>query len=412
MPGIIVFGAGMAGLAPALALQDRGADVLLISKGEPQDAASFGNAGIIQAEAVEPYAFPRDPGTLWRMATGRDNGLHYTLRGTLPHSSALYQYWRNSAPARHAAISETYARLIRSALDDHAALIAATGTDQLVRKTGFLELHRDPRTFDAARVFAERQQAAHGVEHRALTPDMIRQTEPGLAPVAGGAIHWTEPWSLFDPGALLAACHETFVANGGTLATGDATDLASSGKGWTARHTGGTDSAAHVVLATGAATAEIARRFGHRFLLVPKRGYHLHLPDPGTLSRPIYDTANAIVLSPMRAGLRVLTGAAFTHRPDAASPQLARGLQVARDLLGVEPAGASPPWTGTRPCMADMLPVVGQSARHPGLWFHFGHGHQGLTLAPTTARLLAGQMLGADTAPQLTRALAPGRFGG
>jgi hypothetical protein len=29
--------------------------------------------------------------------------------------------------------------------------------------------------------------------------------------------------------------------------------------------------------------------------------------------------------------------------------------------------------------MPDMLPVVGQAPRHKSLWFHFGHGHQGLT---------------------------------
>jgi D-amino-acid dehydrogenase len=44
--------------------------------------------------------------------------------------------------------------------------------------------------------------------------------------------------------------------------------------------------------------------------------------------------------------------------------------------------------------MADMLPVVGPAPRHDGLWFNFGHGHQGFTLGPTTAGLLAEAMLG------------------
>jgi D-amino-acid dehydrogenase len=44
--------------------------------------------------------------------------------------------------------------------------------------------------------------------------------------------------------------------------------------------------------------------------------------------------------------------------------------------------------------MPDMLPVVGPAAKHNGLWLHFGHGHQGLTLGPATGRLLAELMNG------------------
>jgi D-amino-acid dehydrogenase len=61
------------------------------------------------------------------------------------------------------------------------------------------------------------------------------------------------------------------------------------------------------------------------------------------------------------------------------------------------------PWKGARPCLPDMLPVIGKAPRHPGLWFDFGHQHHGLTLGPVTGRLLAEMMTGetpfADTTP-------------
>ncbi len=67
------------------------------------------------------------------------------------------------------------------------------------------------------------------------------------------------------------------------------------------------------------------------------------------------------------------------------------------------------PWMGARPCLPDMLPVIGQAPRHPGLWFDFGHHHHGLTLGPATGRLLAEMMTGeapfADPTP-----FAPVRF--
>ncbi|HOI67889.1 MAG TPA: FAD-dependent oxidoreductase, partial [Thiomonas arsenitoxydans] len=53
-----------------------------------------------------------------------------------------------------------------------------------------------------------------------------------------------------------------------------------------------------------------------------------------------------------------------------------------------------PPWHGARPCTADMLPVTGPAPRHSGLWFNFGHAHQGFTLGPVAGRLLAEMAAG------------------
>ena len=67
---------------------------------------------------------------------------------------------------------------------------------------------------------------------------------------------------------------------------------------------------------------------------------------------------------------------------------------AARKLLDLGTAVEAEPWSGVRPCMPDMLPVVGAAPRHKGLWMNFGHGHQGLTLGPATGRLLAEAMTG------------------
>jgi D-amino-acid dehydrogenase len=51
-------------------------------------------------------------------------------------------------------------------------------------------------------------------------------------------------------------------------------------------------------------------------------------------------------------------------------------------------------WMGHRPCLPDSVPVLGPSARIPGLWFAFGHGHLGLTGSAPTAAMLAPAILG------------------
>jgi D-amino-acid dehydrogenase len=65
---------------------------------------------------------------------------------------------------------------------------------------------------------------------------------------------------------------------------------------------------------------------------------------------------------------------------------------------------------GARPCLPDMLPVIGKAPRHDGLWFDFGHQHHGLTLGPATGRLLAEVMTGEQPFAD-PRPFAAERFG-
>lgn len=90
---------------------------------------------------------------------------------------------------------------------------------------------------------------------------------------------------------------------------------------------------------------------------------------------------------------------------------LARAERCARELIELGHAVEASPWLGARPCTPDMLPVMGPAPRHPGLWFNFGHAHQGFTLGPVAGRLLAELIAGeppfVDPDPY-----RPGRFAG
>lgn len=59
-------------------------------------------------------------------------------------------------------------------------------------------------------------------------------------------------------------------------------------------------------------------------------------------------------------------------------------------------------WRGARPCTTDMKPIIGRAPEHEGLWFAFGHGHQGFTLGPVTGLLLAQMMEGETPIVDLT----------
>ena len=115
--------------------------------------------------------------------------------------------------------------------------------------------------------------------------------------------------------------------------------------------------------------------------------------------------------APMRQGLRITTGAEFAAQDAAPTPvQMDRAQALAGELLELGQPVEAQPWMGARPCTGDMLPVMGAAPRHPGLWFNFGHAHQGFTMGPLTGRLMAELIEGAPTVVD-PAPYAPQRFG-
>ena len=399
MRSVIVLGAGIVGVASALHLQRRGWSVVLLDRKPPGRETSYGNTGIIQSEAVRPYPMPRDLAALAAIAMRRTNDVHYSLASLPRHIGPLLRYWWHSAPERHQRISQSYTRIIAQAAAEHAVLIAEAGADTLVRRKGYRTLHRSQAAMDRAALLAEALAAEHGVRSQILSPAQLAAAEPGLNETGAGAIHWLDPWSVSDPGGLVSAYADLFLRAGGTFVNGDAGTLAPGpGGGWTVDTVDGRIDAEAAVVALGPWSPDLLRRFGYRFPMVRKRGYHLHFTGGGTLDLPLQDPAFGYVLAPMSKGLRITTAAELGGPSKSTHPiQLARAEQTARGLVDLGAQAEAEPWSGVRPCMPDMLPVVGPAPKHKGLWIHFGHGHQGLTLGPATGRMLAELMSGEST---------------
>ena len=389
----MVLGAGMVGVCTALQLVRRGWEVVLVDRRGPGTETSYGNAGIIQREAMLPYAFPRDARTLMKVALGHGIDVHYHLNALVALTPKLVRYWWESSPRRYAKHAHEFGRLIEHALDEHATLIARAGAEHLIRRDGWLQAYRTPAEFDVAAKRAEALRRDSGITSRVLDCATLNAAEPGLRQKLEGAIHWTQPWTVRDPGRLVEMYAELFVREGGQLLQGDAMTLVRDGHGWRVDTPSGQVDAPHAVIALGPWAEPLTRRLGYRLPLFIKRGYHRHYEQDMALARPLLDAENGIMLAPMERGLRITTGAEFA-RPDAPPTpvQLTKAESVVRELVSLGTAMEGTPWMGARPCTADMKPVIGAAPHHPGLWFHFGHGHQGFTLGPVGARLLAELM--------------------
>jgi len=392
---VVVLGAGMVGVSVAAHLQQRGKAVVLIDRRPPGEEASFGNGGLVQREAVVPYPFPRAFAELWRIAQNRSVDVHYHPSALPALARPLFLYWRNSAPARHAAIARHYSTLIMTAPREHEELAAAAGATALLRPVGYIRGYEDAAAFAAELARAEGVKRDFGANFVALDGAALADLEPHLRHGFTGALHWTDPYAVSDPHALTLGYARLFERLGGHVARGDAMTLSRNGAGWRVAADGTTIEAADAVVALGIASDRLTRRFGYAPPLFGKRGYHRHFTPTGNagLTRPV--VSNGFLLAPMRAGIRLTTGVEFARPGAPPTPvQLRRAEPIARTLLPLGEAVEPAPWMGIRPCTPDMLPIIGPAPSQPHLWLAFGHAHQGFTLGPTTGRLLAEMMTG------------------
>ena len=403
---VVVVGGGVVGLACACRLQEAGMQVTLLERGAPGREASYGNAGGIGVSEAVPLATPgviaKVPGYLldplgplairWRH-----------LPRLLPW---LWRFLRNARgeQVRHACVA--LASLLGRVYDDLLPLLADAGADGLLKREGSLTVYERESTWRAEQPMW-RLRAEHGIASEQVDAARIRELEPDLAPVFARAVR-VPGWShVADPFAVASAFETLFRARQGRVLRAEATgfELGEAGPRAVIDADGRHHEMDWLVIAAGPWSARLCQRLGEPVSLESERGYHLTLPNPGvTLNNMVLSAERSFVMTPMAMGLRLAGTAEFAGLeagPDyRRSDMLARH---ARHFFGrLDTEGASR-WMGQRPSTPDSLPVIGRSAVHPNVIHAFGHGHLGLTLAATTARLVAdivtGQPSVADTTP-------------
>jgi len=394
---VLVLGAGMVGVSAALHLQARGREVVLVDKhGVAGEETSFGNAGLIERASVFPYIFPRDLPALLRYVSNRSPEAHYHLSALPRVVPWLFRYFLQSAPGPALRSINAALPLIERSVSEHEALMRDAGVLDLLRRTGWMKIFRSEKSLEEGLADVERMKP-YGLNIDILNPRDLADREPNLMGTFAGALHMLDTCFVPDPGALAKAYATLFVSRGGHFLAGDAKTVAESPQGWSV-HTGdGVITAKEAVVALGPWSDDITRPLGYRIPLGIKRGYHRHFKAKGNavLRHPVFDADGGYVLTPMLRGIRLTTGAEFADRDAPATPvQLRRTEETARHFFPLGEPLDPQAWMGRRPCLPDMLPIIGRGGRHKGLWFDFGHQHHGFTLGPASGRLLAEMMTG------------------
>ena len=400
---IAIIGAGVIGLTIAKTLSETGHTVTLIDPDAPGAGASYGNAGTIADYAVMPVGTPDVLRNLPSLLFDRNSPLAIRSSALPSLIPWLMRFARQSLPAAAKRNAQAIAQLLTDAGPMWQALTRDIGADHLTRHTGCLYLYETAAAFRAAQSDMTMRRSM-GVTVDLIGPDDLHQLEPNLPPMAGAAF-FPNAMTLTDPGAVMAALAAHLAATVPHIRIA-VTRLERTPQG--IHLTGPNITAKRVIIAAGAHSKHLARMAGDRIPLDTERGYHVEWDMAAPrLTRPACPTTRGFYLCPMAGRLRVAGTVELGGLQAPPSPhRIEKLVHGARAIFPDLPDPART-WMGFRPSLPDSIPVIGPSSRGADVIYAFGHGHIGVTLAPTTARIVAAIIAG--NSPDI-RATAATRF--
>lgn len=389
----VVIGGGAIGLTLARALRARGKSVAMIERAPEGFNASCGNAGGFGVTEVLPLEMSNVLRNLPRwlldpLGPVRVGVTH--LPAMIPFMSAMAKTMR---PGERERISRALSALLSRARADSLPLIDSLGLRSQLHERGALWVYETQKAFQADARDRDARRAL-GVEMQDLTAEEARRLEPALGPRVVAGVMTPQWMHLDDPAEIVRGLRAQVRAQGVDVITGEATAI--TGKEVLLSDGRRIPFSSEAIVAAGAWSGQLARSVGDRVVLDSERGYNRTIPDADIgLTREIIFAERQFVATPMSVGLRI--GGAAEFRGLSGKPDYRRSAALAELAKRYFPdlkSTAGTDWMGHRPATPDSLPVIGASGGRADVFYAFGHGHVGLTLAATTATLLADLVTG------------------
>ncbi len=392
MDPVVIVGGGFIGLCSALQLQRRGHAVTLVDPGDPERAASFGNAGQFAVGEVVPLS---GPDTLWKVPKYlRDPLGPLAIRwGYLPRLTPwLIRLLRAGRMEIVEKISAAQATLCDRIHLDYHPLLELADAEGLVQPGPHLRLYPSRADFEAEG-WRWQLRVKSGLRYEELDRAALTAIEPTIGDSIQFAIASPDRTSVIEPLRLMQAFDKALRAGGGTVEHGSVTGFRREGDRVVAvtLADGRSIAASEVVIAAGAWSHRLTKLLGDRLPLESERGYHAVLSNPGVLPHhPMSHVERGFALLPMGDRLR-LAGTVELASVDAPPnwERARRLIETARILLPGLNTSEAKLWMGHRPGLPDSLPVIDRASQMKNVTYAFGHGHMGLSWGATTGRLVA-----------------------
>ena len=398
MTEVTVIGGGIIGVCTALALQREGVSTLLIERGPIGGEATFGNCALLALSEIVPLA---KPGVMKKLPGWILNpeGPLAIRPGHLPSALPwLFKFLRNARPHRVAQICHDLGMLTAHAQEDFDEVIEAAQIENIWAENEVLYLYDKKEQYLADR-FSWKLRADEGYHTTELEGGALAGVESDVD-TDGKFGLIAHGWRSFtDPQRLTRELAQHFTRLGGEILNAEVSYIESVASRSKCVHF--TDGAQRdidkLVIAAGCWAGPLLKNIGIRIPLAPLHGYHTDIADSGvSLSRPVLYASGGFVNTPVESGLRIAGTVEIAPLDPEPNFRRAEVLveKAKRSLFPGLKSTRGSQWIGTRPFMPDTLPVIGPAPGVDNTWLAVGHGQLGITMGPTTGKLVSAMITG------------------
>ena len=393
---IVIIGGGIIGVASAVELARRGAQVTVLERDRVGHGCSYGNAGWLTPSQAVPLANPSMVLKSFKWMLDPDSPLYIQPRPDPAFVRWLIEFLLASKKAKFERGAAALVELCRVSVDMWEEVAKRAPEPFGFERHGLLAVYENAASLEAAKRGVDLV-CQSGVRAERWTADQIRDKEPAIIGRQVGGYFYPDDAHCEPYGAVKVLEAEARALGVRFVEGAEVYRISNGGGSRRLTTTRGEVTAGQIVVATGPWSEGLGKMLGFRLPVIGAKGYSVVLPPAKPHpKRSIYLIERKIAVNPHRDALRI-AGTLELVRNDFSIN--ARRVDVivrgAKGMLNIgEMPASSEIWRGLRPCTPDGMPVIGRARGHGDVWLATGHQMAGLKTAPGTGLLLAQLMTG------------------
>ena len=411
MKKIVIIGSGIVGICTAVELINRGFLVTVIDPNEPGSQTSYGNAGVLTDTSLMIINNPQLLRSLFSLIFKRKTSFRYSKLFVFSRLSWVINFLMFSKTKHMELAAQVLRELQVLSLKTHKKLINKTKSNDNIESPGWLKVFKTPLSFEKYAYeldILDKNKA----EYTLLNTGEIKKQFPDLQFEYYKGVLFKNSLRVKSPIELSKNYFENFIESGGNFYNEICKDIKFINGNWTVFLNKNKKIFDEVVICTGPWSKDFLSNLGYKIPLAWERGYHHQFSTKKDIdiSPAIHDVDGGFVFSCSKNKVRITSGVELNFREAASNDeQINDVVKKLRTILPLKNKLTKTPWLGSRPTIADSLPMIGKAPKHKNLWFNFGHNHIGLSTSAGSGVVLADMIQNKKTSINIDPFL-PNRF--
>ena len=276
-------------------------------------------------------------------------------------------------------------------LKTHQEIIEKTNSKNNISKPGWLKLFKTINSYKKYNLELDILNK-NKAEYIILDTEQIKKQFPDLKENFFKGVLFKNSLRVKSPLTLSKKYFDYFRKSGGRFVQEKCKDLKYKEGQWAINFNKQNFNFDEVVIATGPWSKKLLSNLGYDIPLAWERGYHHHFSTKikTSINPAIHDVEGGFVYSSNGSEVRITSGVELNFLDASKNDiQINESIQKLHKIIPLDKKLTEKAWLGSRPTIADSLPMIGKAPKHKNLWFNFGHNHIGLSTSAGSAVILA-----------------------